>query len=58
MVPGAKKVSVMGDFNGWAEEETQLQTMWDSGIWTLFVPGAAEGGSGALNVIFKKRGDK
>ncbi|MBR3301436.1 MAG: 1,4-alpha-glucan branching protein GlgB [Firmicutes bacterium] len=42
-VPGAEKVSVMGDFNGWSEEDTQLQTMWDSGIWTLFVPGAAEG---------------
>ena len=42
-VPGAEKVSVMGDFNGWSEEDDQLQTMWDSGIWTLFVPGAAEG---------------
>ncbi|MCR5010182.1 MAG: 1,4-alpha-glucan branching protein GlgB [Clostridia bacterium] len=42
-VPGAGKVSVMGDFNGWSEEDDQLQTMWDSGIWTLFVPGAAEG---------------
>ena len=48
-VPGAKQVSVMGDFNGWSEEETQLQTMWDSGIWTLFVPGALE------NMAYKYR---
>ena len=41
-VPGAKSVRVMGDFNGWNEKATPLETLWDSGIWTIFVPDAKE----------------
>ena len=40
--PGAKKVTVMGDFNSWDQEATPLETLWDSGLWTIFVPGAKE----------------
>ena len=42
-VPGAEKVSVIGDFNGWAEDKDSMETLWDSGIWTMFIPGAREG---------------
>ena len=53
-VPGAKRVSVMGDFNGWSEDADDLQTMWDSGIWTIFVPGAAENQAYKYRVVTKR----
>ena len=37
--PGAKTVSVIGDFNYWDEKATPLNVRWDdSGIWEGFVP--------------------
>ena len=37
--PGAKTVSVVGDFNYWDEKATPLNVRWDdSGIWEGFVP--------------------
>jgi 1,4-alpha-glucan branching enzyme len=37
--PNAKKVSVIGDFNGWNKKSHQLAVRWDgSGIWEGFVP--------------------
>jgi 1,4-alpha-glucan branching enzyme len=40
--PNARSVSVVGDVNGWGGED-QLQPEGDSGIWTGFVPGVAQG---------------
>ncbi len=37
--PNAKRVSVIGDFNGWNRSETPLTSWHDSGIWTGFVAG-------------------
>ena len=44
-VPGAKAVSVEGDFNGWDGNKDMLSPVASSGIWTGFVPGAREGQS-------------
>lgn len=41
--PGAMRVSVVGDFNGWDGRRHQMRRLWDSGIFEIFVPAAAEG---------------
>ena len=41
--PNALRVSVVGDFNGWDGRVHQMRRLWDSGIFELFVPGAAVG---------------
>ncbi len=42
--PSAKKVSVIGDFNYWNEDEHLLNVRWDeSGIWEGFIPGVEKG---------------
>ncbi|AEE18268.1 1,4-alpha-glucan branching protein GlgB [Dokdonia sp. 4H-3-7-5] len=42
--PSAKRVSVVGDFNYWNEEEHILNVRWDgSGIWEGFIPEIAHG---------------
>ena len=42
-VPGAKAVSVTGDFNGWDDKALPLSPAQNSGIWTGFAEGACEG---------------
>ncbi|MCM1191243.1 MAG: 1,4-alpha-glucan branching protein GlgB [Butyrivibrio sp.] len=39
----AMRVSVVGDFNGWDGRAHQMRRLWDSGIFEIFVPDAAEG---------------
>jgi len=41
--PGAKAVSVVGDFNNWDETATPLTPVGSTGIWETFVPGVGEG---------------
>ncbi len=41
--PAAKKVHVMGDFNGWSKTKHVLKPRGSSGIWEGFVPGLAKG---------------
>lgn len=41
--PNAMRVSVVGDFNHWDGRIHQMRRLWDSGIFELFVPGAAVG---------------
>jgi 1,4-alpha-glucan branching enzyme len=41
--PSARSVSVVGDFNGWDGRLHPMRSMGPSGIWELFVPGAASG---------------
>ncbi|HSP12663.1 MAG TPA: 1,4-alpha-glucan branching protein GlgB [Salegentibacter sp.] len=42
--PGAKQVSVIGDFNHWQDGEHQLNVRWDgSGIWEGFIPDVGKG---------------
>jgi 1,4-alpha-glucan branching enzyme len=41
--PAARSVSVVGDFNAWDGRLHQMRSMGASGVWELFVPGAAHG---------------
>src|SRR5919112_391653 len=41
--PNARRVSVVGDFNGWNAETHQLQPRGQSGIWEGFLPGLGRG---------------
>ncbi|PKD20623.1 glycogen branching protein [Salegentibacter salinarum] len=42
--PGAKQVSVIGDFNSWKDGEHLLNVRWDgSGIWEGFIPEVEKG---------------
>jgi 1,4-alpha-glucan branching enzyme len=42
--PNARRVSVVGNFNGWNSESNPMQVRWDdSGIWELFIPGIYSG---------------
>lgn len=38
--PNAVRVSVVGDFNDWNGRVHQMQRLWDSGIFEIFVPAA------------------
>jgi 1,4-alpha-glucan branching enzyme len=41
--PGAERVSVIGEFNGWDGRVHPMANLGASGVWELFVPGAAPG---------------
>ncbi|MDE2142026.1 MAG: 1,4-alpha-glucan branching protein GlgB [Elusimicrobia bacterium] len=41
--PAAKKVHVMGDFNGWSRSKHALKPRGSSGIWEGFIPGVGKG---------------
>ncbi|MBI5247754.1 MAG: 1,4-alpha-glucan branching protein GlgB [Elusimicrobia bacterium] len=41
--PNAKKVTVIGDFNGWAKTKNPLKPRASSGIWEGFIPGVKKG---------------
>jgi len=41
--PGARSVSLVGDFNGWDARRHPMRAMGGSGVWELFVPGLAAG---------------
>ena len=41
--PNARRVSVIGDFNGWDGRLLPMRSLGQSGIWELFVPGVGPG---------------
>ena len=41
--PNARRVSVVGDFNGWDGRRHPMRLHPGNGVWELFVPGAGEG---------------
>ena len=41
--PGAVRVSVVGDFNGWDGRFHQMERLWESGFFELFIPGLSAG---------------
>jgi 1,4-alpha-glucan branching enzyme len=41
--PNAKRVSVVGDFNGWDGRCHAMRSLGDSGVWEIFVPGVGVG---------------
>ncbi len=54
--PNAKKVSVVGDFNGWDPRMHPLGIRWDgSGIWEGFIPGMKRGDLYKFHIVSKYR---
>jgi len=41
--PSAKRVSVIGPFNGWDGRTHVMRRYYDQGIWEIFIPGVEEG---------------
>ncbi len=41
--PNARRVSVIGDFNGWDGRLLPMRSLGSSGVWELFVPGVSPG---------------
>jgi 1,4-alpha-glucan branching enzyme len=41
--PNARRVSVVGDFNGWDGRRHPMRKLVEGGIWELFIPGVQEG---------------
>ncbi|MGH7483246.1 MAG: 1,4-alpha-glucan branching protein GlgB [Longimicrobiales bacterium] len=54
--PNAARVSVVGGFNGWAEDAHALRGVADSGIWTGFVPGVGAGAVYKYHIRSHQRG--
>ena len=51
--PNARRVSVMGDFDGWDPETRPMQVRPEAGIWECFVPGVGPGALYKYRVISK-----
>ena len=41
--PNARRVSVVGDFNGWDGRRHGMRMLGNSGVWEIFIPGVQEG---------------
>ncbi|MBI2236425.1 MAG: 1,4-alpha-glucan branching protein GlgB [Magnetospirillum sp.] len=41
--PNAKRVSVVGDFNGWDGRRHSMRLRHEAGVWEIFVPGQGQG---------------
>ena len=41
--PNARKVSVIGDFNGWDGRRHPMRCRYECGVWEIFIPGVAPG---------------
>ena len=41
--PNARRVSVVGDFNGWDGRAHSMRMIGTSGVWEIFIPGIVEG---------------
>lgn len=41
--PAARSVRVIGDFNGWNGVTAAMRCLGETGIWEIFIPGAADG---------------
>ncbi len=49
--PNARRVSVVGDFNGWDGRLCQMRKRIDSGVWEIFAPGASAGSAYKYEII-------
>jgi 1,4-alpha-glucan branching enzyme len=54
--PNARKVSVIGNFNGWDKQLHELKAREDSGIWEGFIPGVGKGDIYKFHIISNYQG--
>lgn len=41
--PNAASISVIGEFNGWMDNQYEMLKVHESGLWSIFIPGLKEG---------------
>ncbi|MFZ2956612.1 MAG: 1,4-alpha-glucan branching protein GlgB [Candidatus Ozemobacteraceae bacterium] len=51
--PNARRVSVIGDFNGWDGRRHVMRSLGSSGVWEIFIPGLPTGQNYKFEVKFK-----
>ncbi|MEW5746736.1 MAG: 1,4-alpha-glucan branching protein GlgB [Nitrospirota bacterium] len=56
--PNARRMSVIGDFNGWDGRRHPMRPLGSSGIWELFIPGLGEGLGYKFEVLSRYHGYK
>ncbi len=49
--PGARAVSVVGDFNSWDGRLHAMRVLGGSGIWEIFIPGVVEGAAYKFEIL-------
>ncbi|WP_249019341.1 1,4-alpha-glucan branching protein GlgB [Conexibacter sp. S30A1] len=49
--PGARSVSVVGDFNFWNAQVHPMRSLGSSGVWELFIPGVGEGSRYKFDIL-------
>ncbi|MCC7321298.1 MAG: 1,4-alpha-glucan branching protein GlgB [Rubellimicrobium sp.] len=49
--PNARRVSVVGDFNAWDGRRHMMRHRGGTGVWEIFVPGAAEGAAYKYEIV-------
>jgi 1,4-alpha-glucan branching enzyme len=49
--PNAQRVSVVGDFNAWDGRRHMMRRRGGTGVWEIFVPGAADGAAYKYEII-------
>ena len=49
--PTARRVSVVGDFNGWDGRYHQMRELGQSGIWEIFVPAVGDGAKYKFEIV-------
>ncbi|CAG0906617.1 unnamed protein product [Cyprideis torosa] len=55
--PNARRVSVIGEFNGWDGRRHAMRSRGGSGVWELFIPGIAEGSIYKFEIMNTHTGD-
>ncbi|MBF0501114.1 MAG: 1,4-alpha-glucan branching protein GlgB [Candidatus Riflebacteria bacterium] len=51
--PNARRVSVIGDFNGWDGRRHVMRSLGSSGVWEIFIPGLPTGQNYKFEVKFQ-----
>ncbi len=49
--PNARRVSVVGDFNGWDGRVYPMRKLISGGVWEIFLPGVGEGAHYKFEVL-------
>jgi 1,4-alpha-glucan branching enzyme len=54
--PNARRVSVVGSFNGWDGRRHPMRLRYDVGVWELFIPGIAAGALYKFEILTRSGG--
>lgn len=54
--PNARRISLIGDFNGWDKRTHPMMRHPESGVWELFIPGVEEGAAYKFYIMSHNQG--